>query len=91
MCEANAWNSTAIGRYSRVLSTDNNAFVWQGQHETTNPSFYESKGIGTFCINPKDGISGFYIGSNNFIQCVLSAVQSMDEMQKAALKTALGL
>ena len=88
MCEANAWNSTAIGRYSRVLSSDRNAFVWQGLHQNT---FYESKGQGTFCINPAIGLSGFYIGKDNFIQCVLSAVQKMSSTQKNALKTALGI
>lgn len=58
-CEAKAFNSTAIGRYARVLSVDNNAFVWQG---TTENVYYESKGKGTFCINPKNDLFGFYIG-----------------------------
>ena len=86
MCEANAWNSTAIGRYSRVLSTDNNAFVWQGQHETTNPSFYESKGIGTFCINPKDSaLSNVWIGSRNLSDIIGTEIDSAQSHADSAV------
>ena len=87
-CEAYSINSTAIGRFAKVLSADNNAFVWQGSSENV---YYESKGKGTFCINPINGINDFYIGQDNFVQCVLSAVQMMTDSQKVALKTALGL
>ena len=64
MSYAGGWNSTAIGRYSKVKDADHNAFVWQG---LANSVYYESKGKGTFCINPVDGLSGFYIGADNFI------------------------
>ena len=32
MSYAGGWNSTAIGRYSKVKDDDHNAFVWQGVH-----------------------------------------------------------
>lgn len=88
MSYAGGWNSTAIGRYSKVKDDDHNAFVWQGVHQN---AYYESKGLGTFCINPRNGLSGFYIGADNFISCVVKAVQAIttDSTKKAALKTAL--
>lgn len=87
MCEANAWNSTAIGRYSRVLSTDNNAFVWQGLHETINPSFYESKGLGTFCINPKDSaLSNVWIGSRNLSDIISTEIDSAQSHADSAVQ-----
>ena len=87
---AAANNAFVIGRYSRANDrTGRNSFVWQGKYDDTN--IYDSNRHGSFNINPQDGLSGFYIGNANFIQCVLSAVQSMDDTQKNALKTALGL
>lgn len=51
------------------------AFGWNGDRMAS----YGSHGVGTFSINPQNGLSGFYIGKDNFIQCVLSAVQVMDK------------
>ncbi len=89
---AEGYNTKALGDVSHAagINVDVNedyAFGWNGDRMAS----YSSHGAGTFNINPKNGLSGFYIGQDNFIQCVLSAVQSMDEMQKAALKTALDI
>ena len=67
MSYAGGWNSTAIGRYSKVNDTHHNAFVWQGVHQS---AYYESRGPGTFCINPANGISGFWIGTKNLGQYI---------------------
>ena len=67
------------------------SFVWSGPYTGHNTGSYTSKGNGTFCINPDAGLSGFFIGADNFIACVLNAVQSMTDDQKQQLKAALGL
>lgn len=92
---AEGWGTKALGVASHAsgLSVDipyshDYAFAWNGND---NKAIYTSHDKGTFNINPKNGLSGFYIGKDNFIQCVLSAVQAMNETQKADLKTALGL
>lgn len=61
------------------------SFVWNGNSSAS----ISSVSIGTFNINPIYGIYGFYIGNDNFIQCVLNAVQTMTAAQKTALKAAL--
>ena len=87
---AAANNAFVIGRYSRANDTNGrNSFVWQGKYDDTK--IYDSNRHGSFNVNPQGGLSGFYIGNANFIQCVLSAVQSMDDTQKGALRSALGL
>ena len=79
----------AIGDHAQALSDD--MFVWNGiRNSTYKPSDYNATN-GTFCINPKNGIEGFYVNNKNFVDCVLSAVQKMSTDQKAALKTALGI
>lgn len=67
------------------------SFVWSGPFTGHNTGSYTSKGDGTFCINPDNGLSDFFIGNDNFIACVLNAVQSMTDDQKQQLKAALGL
>ena len=88
--DASAENAFVIGRYSKAEGpAGSNSFVWQGVPSGT--VFYNSNSKGSFNVNPQNGLSGFYIGNNNFIQCVLSAVQSMNETQKDILKSLLGL
>ena len=88
--DASAENAFVIGRYSKAEGpAGSNSFVWQGVPSGT--VFYNSNSKGSFNVNPQNGLSGFYIGQSNFIQCVLSAVQSMNDTQKGALRSALGL
>ena len=88
--DASAENAFVIGRYSKAEGpAGSNSFVWQGVPSGT--VFYNSNSKGSFNVNPQNGLSGFYIGNNNFIQCVLLAVQSMNETQKGSLRSALGL
>ena len=89
VADISAENAFVIGNHSRANNeTGSNSFVWQGISTNT---FYQSHSKGSFNINPQNGLSGFYIGQSNFIDCVLSAVQSMNETQKGALRSALGL
>ena len=66
---------------NNTKTTANRQFVWNAISGSTTSdiaSKYNPKAeAGTFNINPLNGISGFYIGQDNFIQCVLSAVQMM--------------
>ena len=88
--DASAENAFVIGRYSKAEGpAGSNSFVWQGVPSGT--VFYNSNSKGSFNVNPQNGLSGFYIGKSNFIQCVLSALQSMNETQKDILKSLFGL
>lgn len=53
-------NSIALG--VSVSANGNNTFAWSGVSSDTG---YLSKGIGTFNINPVNGVSGFYLGDKN--------------------------
>ena len=87
---ATANNAFVIGRYSRANDTSGrNSFVWQGKYDDTK--IYDSNRHGSFNVNPQGGLSGFYIGNNNFIECILLAVQAMNDTQKSELKSFLGL
>lgn len=58
----------------RARATHERSWVWQG-YKPPNPNeppygFYNSKGIGTFCINPVDGISGVWIGDKSLSKII---------------------
>jgi hypothetical protein len=71
-------NGSANAKYeSNTNVYANRAFGWSGKG-----SKYDVKGddrIGSFNINPLSGLNGFYIGNDDFVQCVLLAVQKMDD------------
>ena len=52
--------SHAEGYKSQTLTEDTLAYSWNGDGTRAEP--YSSHGKGTFNINPKGGLSGFYIG-----------------------------
>lgn len=52
--------SHAEGYYAHTKEQDSYAFAWNGDETRTSP--YESHGSGTFNINPKGGLDGFWIG-----------------------------
>ena len=54
-------NTTVIETWNDVSQE------WVKEQHYILSSDYESKGQGTFGINPTDGLSGFYIGKDNFI------------------------
>lgn len=95
---ADGWCSNTCGVRSRALSSHYTSFVWQGCNiddidkiRWDLTGYYESNAVGSFNVKPVNGLSGFYIGKDNFIQCVLSAVKQMTNDQKNELKTILGL
>ena len=103
-CNAEGMASRADGFYNEAKqkwdialgvnasAKDQYTYVWSGIERGSNyTNNYTSHGKGSFNINPINGLSGFFIGQDNFIQCVLSAVQKMSDAQKNALKKALGL
>ena len=67
------------------------AYIWNGDDSKNISNHYTSNGLGTFNINPKGLLSGFYIGGFNFISCVARAIQEMSDDQKLSVKYALGL
>ena len=54
------------------------SFVWSGPYTGHRLTSYTSKGDGTFCLNPDNGLSGFYIKDSNFIECVSAALSSVE-------------
>lgn len=71
--------SHAAGYYTAV--SNDYSWCWNGDKSlNTIAKSYASKSEGTFCINPKDSaLSNVYIGSNNFIACVLKAIEAMTD------------
>lgn len=68
-------NLSAFGNFQQVLgyntealSTDNFSFIWNGNNTFDYENRYTSHGPGTFQINPKNNLSGFYIGEQNMSQ-----------------------
>ena len=53
----------AIGDHAQALSND--MFVWNGIRNSTYIPTNNNASIGNFCINPKNGIAGFYIGTSS--------------------------
>ena len=96
-------NTIALGRYLkmqhngsmgagiRAYSSNTYQFVWNPGSTSTTAYFTPSGGKGSFNINPENGLRGFYVGTDDFVQCVLSAVKMMDPAQLGELKTALGI
>lgn len=68
---ANGASSYAGGAKAVTRKDDQNAFAWNGDGDKTEP--YSSHGPGTFSINPKGGLDGFYIGEQTLTQ-VINAV-----------------
>lgn len=78
----------------RAESTDARQFVWNPGSVSSGDAYYRytpPKKIGSFNINPQSGISGFYIGQNNFLDCVVNAISGMSNDQKQRIREALGI
>ena len=82
--------SHAAGYYAKAQH--DYAWCWNGNNELSNDSLaYGSNKNGSFNVNPKNDISGFYIGSQNFINCVVHAISTLNPTQLNIVKTALGI
>lgn len=89
--QVSAMNYRTIALGYKASTTQQGQFVWNGYTSAQTSYIPSNTTQGSFNINPTSGINGFYIGSDNFIQCVLKAVQGMSDAQKAAFKTALSI
>ena len=88
-----AYGSTSHAAGVSAYADHDYSWCWNGNKPAvpTINGRYHSKATGSFCINPANGISGFYIGEDNFVNCVLSAVNVMTDAQKLQLRTILGI
>ena len=85
---ARANYSHTEGVKSETLKNDIYSYVWQGGRTgqpLSNIKWYQSHGEGTFNVNPIGGVSGFFIGQNNFISCVIDAIKQNPDIVKQAL------
>lgn len=78
---ANANFSQALGYNSETSAGHDYSFVWNGDDERTIGDYYESHGKGTFSLNPKNGISGLYIGESNLCTILDSQISSKAESE----------
>ena len=76
-------NAQAMGVATHAQ--DKNSYAWSG---VIGESEYQTHGEGTFNINPRNGIKGFYIGENSLEEIIGASVdinESLAEMAKKAL------
>lgn len=66
--EALGPGSYAFGYMTKTLPSHRHAFVWNGYGAISEK--YQSRGEGTFNINPFGGIAGFYIGEKNLSEVI---------------------
>lgn len=74
--EAYGIASHTAGIRAKTNKDDAYAFSWNGLSSYANNdtnNMYPSHGIGTFNINPVDGLSGFYIGEES-LDCIIKSV-----------------
>lgn len=71
---AAGYGSHAEGIWSETREEDAIAFVWNGDDTISSESPYTSNGPGTFNINPKGGLDGFWIGEQTLPQVINAAI-----------------
>lgn len=85
---AHGYDAHANGDYAvafglKATCDDKNGFVWNG---TNNNKTYIGKGEGSFCINPKNGAKGFFIGGQS-LSDLISSDKKFSADAKADLTT----
>ena len=72
--------SQAFGYNTKTKSGDIYSFTWSGEagRDINNP--YSSHAIGSFNINPNDGLSGFYIGDRNLKDIIESETSDFSKV-----------
>lgn len=75
-------NTIASGNYSHAAGKNTVAshelsYTWSGQ--ATKENKYESHGIGTFNIDPINGIQGFWIGDTNLYDHIINVAGGNDQ------------
>ena len=81
------YKTWALGKNSHsegmnAVAKDLNSYTWSGNDgtstEKTTNTWYHSHGSGTFNINPKNGLGGFYIGETPFNSILNQYAHSAD-------------
>lgn len=67
---ASGSNAVAIG--TKSVASHIGSFVWNGTDKTRPIQWtaYNSQAVGAFCVNPINGLSGFYIGDKTLQQVI---------------------
>ena len=85
-----AKNCHAAGIYANAAHE--RSWCWNGiTNNYSANNKYKSKANGSFNVNPENDITGFYIGSQNFIDCVVHAISALNPTQLNMVKNALGI
>lgn len=86
------------GIEAEIKEGDDYSFVFNGNNlPLDGKNFYKSHGEGSFNVNPKDGLSGFYIGEDNlssiikFESDLISSQVSNDYVSKDAVIPEAGI
>lgn len=73
---------SAVGQYSAVFgynskALSNQSFVWNGD-DTYQAAAYQDHGAGSFNINPRNGLSGMYVGQQSFASILGTQEKKID-------------
>ena len=72
--------SQAFGYNTKTKSGDIYSFTWSGETSRDINKPYSSHAIGSFNINPNNGLSGFYIGDRNLKDIFESEISSVSKV-----------
>ena len=72
--------SQAFGYNTKTKSGDVYSFTWSGETSRDINKPYSSHAIGSFNINPNNGLSGFYIGDRNFKDIIESEISGFSKV-----------
>lgn len=72
--------SQAFGYNTKTKSGDIYSFTWSGEASRDINKPYSSHAIGSFNINPNNGLSGFYIGDRNLKDILESEISGVSKV-----------
>ena len=72
--------SQAFGYNTKTKSGDVYSFTWSGETSRDINKPYSSHAIGSFNINPNNGLSGFYIGDRNLKDIFESEISGVSKV-----------
>ena len=70
--ESHSRGVASIAAGTKSTANHGRSYSWNGDTSAR----YFSKGTGAYCINPQNGIYGFYIGDQNLYQVLISTLSS---------------
>lgn len=83
-CQTSALAESSYASGNLAVADSKRQYVWNG----TTSKYDPSAGQGTFCINPTNGSSGFYIGSQN-LDAIIADKASAGQEVKTVISNAL--